>query len=192
MARAVRHWRIDQILSKEIFMDACTFSLYFEIGLMYVSQPFSLRICLSLFLVTGPRYSLLFDWPPAPKPWVNVLWAGPIELDLMPSFHRAGDRVMFFQSSSGSLRNGIEFVNCCVFSTRSITFHLFETSRSNTNGVAYSEVWNWLYVDLMVDPYLERFCTLKVCTFSLATDFAGAFYRKNSEFVIVELLKVTW
>ena len=131
----VNHMCFAQILSKEIFMEACTFSLYLEIGLMYVSHPFSLRICLTLFLVTGPRYSLLFCWP-APKPCVNVLWAAPIEFDLMPSFHRAGDRVMFFQSSSGSLRNGIEFVYCCVFSTRSITFHLFETSRSKMNGVA--------------------------------------------------------
>lgn len=180
-----------QILSKEIFMEACTFSLYLEIGLMYVSHPFSLRICLTLFLVTGPRYSLLFCWP-APKPWVNVLWAAPIEFDLMPSFHRAGDRVMFFQSSSGSLRNGIELVNCCVFSTRSSTFHLFETSRSKINGVAYRDVWNWLWVDLIVDPYLERFYTLRVWTFSLATDFAGAFCLKNSELVIVELLNVTW
>ena len=82
-------------------------------------------------------YSLLFCYPFIPKPAVKVLWAAPIEFERMPpSFQRAGDRVMFFQSSSGSLKNGIEFVNCWVFSTLSSTFHLFETSRSKMKGVA--------------------------------------------------------
>ena len=64
-------------------------------------------------------------------------------------------------------------------------------SRSRINGVAYREVWKVLWVDFIVDPYFDLFYTLIVYTLSLATDFSGAFYLKNSELVIVELLKVT-
>ena len=48
-----------------------------------------------------------------------------------------------------------------------------------------------LKFDLIVDPYFDLFITLKVYVFPLATDPLGAFYLKNSEFVIVELLKET-
>lgn len=48
------------------------------------------------------------------------------------------------------------------------------------------------WVDLIVEPSFEVFYTERVFTLSLATEFAGAFCLKNSELVIVELLKVTW
>ena len=117
-----------QILSNEIFMEAWTCWLYFEIGLMYWSHPFSLRICLNLFLV-GTRV-----WEAVcPKPWVKVLFA-PIELDL--GALDVGDLVTFFHSVSGSLKNGIELVNGDVFSTFSMHFHLLEISLSRMKGVA--------------------------------------------------------
>jgi len=48
-----------------------------------------------------------------------------------------------------------------------------------------------LKFDLIDYPYFDLFITLKVYVFPLATDPLGAFYLKNSEFVIVELLKET-
>jgi hypothetical protein len=48
-----------------------------------------------------------------------------------------------------------------------------------------------LKLDLRVDPYFDLFITLKVYVFPLATEPLGAFYLKNSELVIVELLKDT-
>ena len=58
-------------------------------------------------------------------------------------------------------------------------------------GVEYNEADTVLWEDRIVDPYLLLFITLKVYTFPLATEPGGAFYLKNSELVIVELLNVT-
>lgn len=124
---------VNQILSNDIFIDPCTYSLYLEIGLIYESHPFSLRTSLSLLLVCVTE--LLFEpllWTLAAPLLLNPCeYVPPWSIDLP-----LGDPTAAFHSAAGALKNGMVLVYIWVETFLPFTLYLFEISRSRMKGVA--------------------------------------------------------